>query len=82
MRVTCEASTPSRLAGSPGRRGLGVGDLPQQRHGGPVQRHSGQGAVADRVPEELGRLAGLFHRMVDGFLAYAVDDETAPATTA
>ena len=32
-------------------------------------------ALADWQPEELGQLAALFHRMVDDFLAYAVDDE-------
>ncbi|MGI5372917.1 MarR family winged helix-turn-helix transcriptional regulator [Streptomyces sp. CA-251387] len=44
-------------------------------------------ALADWTPEELRRLAGLFHRMVDDFLAYAVDEESeqqpaAPAGTA
>ncbi|MFI1720880.1 MarR family winged helix-turn-helix transcriptional regulator [Streptomyces sp. NPDC020489] len=39
-------------------------------------------ALADWAPEELGRLATLFHRMVDDFLAYAVDDDSDPATTA
>lgn len=33
-------------------------------------------ALADWSPEELRRLASLFHRMVDDFLAYAVDEET------
>ncbi|MER5200088.1 MarR family winged helix-turn-helix transcriptional regulator [Streptomyces sp. NPDC002755] len=33
-------------------------------------------ALADWSPEELGQLATLFHRMVDDFLSYAVDDET------
>jgi len=32
-------------------------------------------ALADWSPEELGRLATLFHRMVDDFLSYAVEDE-------
>jgi DNA-binding MarR family transcriptional regulator len=33
-------------------------------------------ALADWSPEELGRLATLFHRMVDDFLSYSVDDES------
>ncbi|WP_340374051.1 MarR family transcriptional regulator [Streptomyces sp. SS7] len=33
-------------------------------------------ALAGWSPEELGRLAALFHRMVDDFLSYAVDDDT------
>ncbi|GHI01822.1 MarR family transcriptional regulator [Streptomyces cellostaticus] len=32
-------------------------------------------ALADWQPEELRQLAALFHRMVDDFLTYAVDDE-------
>ncbi|MDX2682813.1 MarR family winged helix-turn-helix transcriptional regulator [Streptomyces sp. NY05-11A] len=32
-------------------------------------------ALSDWSPEELGRLAMLFHRMVDDFLAYAVEEE-------
>ncbi|MET8170695.1 MarR family winged helix-turn-helix transcriptional regulator [Streptomyces sp. NPDC057456] len=32
-------------------------------------------ALADWSPEELGQLATLFHRMVDDFLSYAVDEE-------
>ncbi|MEH0580834.1 MULTISPECIES: MarR family transcriptional regulator [Streptomyces] len=32
-------------------------------------------ALSDWSPEELGRLATLFHRMVDDFLAYAVEEE-------
>ncbi|MES5819994.1 MarR family transcriptional regulator [Streptomyces sp. RG80] len=39
-------------------------------------------ALAEWAPEELGQLAHLFHRMVDDFLAYAVEDDTEPATTA
>ncbi|MFJ4787848.1 MarR family winged helix-turn-helix transcriptional regulator [Streptomyces sp. NPDC088794] len=33
-------------------------------------------ALADWSPEELRQLATLFHRMVDDFLAYAVDEDT------
>ncbi|KUO15497.1 MarR family winged helix-turn-helix transcriptional regulator [Streptomyces dysideae] len=33
-------------------------------------------ALNEWAPEELGQLAALFHRMVDDFLAYAIDDET------
>ena len=33
-------------------------------------------ALADWQPEELRQLAALFHRMVDDFLTYAVDDES------
>ncbi|MFF4836090.1 MarR family winged helix-turn-helix transcriptional regulator [Streptomyces sp. NPDC001315] len=33
-------------------------------------------ALADWSPEELRQLATLFHRMVDDFLSYAVDDDT------
>ena len=32
-------------------------------------------ALSDWSPEELGQLATLFHRMVDDFLAYAIDEE-------
>ncbi|WP_133916637.1 MarR family winged helix-turn-helix transcriptional regulator [Streptomyces sp. NBC_00582] len=32
-------------------------------------------ALSDWTPEELGQLAALFHRMVDDFLSYAVDEE-------
>jgi DNA-binding MarR family transcriptional regulator len=32
-------------------------------------------ALSDWSPEELGRLATLFHRMVDDFLAHAVEEE-------
>lgn len=39
-------------------------------------------ALADWTPEELGRLATLFHRMVDDFLAHAIDEDTEPRTTA
>ncbi|PWI13355.1 MarR family transcriptional regulator [Streptomyces sp. Act143] len=39
-------------------------------------------ALAEWSPEELGQLAALFHRMVDDFLAYAVDEEPEPAGTA
>jgi DNA-binding MarR family transcriptional regulator len=39
-------------------------------------------ALAEWAPEELGLLATLFHRMVDDFLAYAIDDEVEPAPTA
>ena len=31
-------------------------------------------ALADWTPEELRQLATLFHRMVDDFLAHAIDD--------
>ncbi|KKD03026.1 MarR family winged helix-turn-helix transcriptional regulator [Streptomyces sp. WM6386] len=41
-----------------------------------------QFALSEWAPEELGQLATLFHRMVDDFLAYAVDDDTEPAATA
>ncbi|MEU6553563.1 MarR family transcriptional regulator [Streptomyces sp. NPDC046915] len=33
-------------------------------------------ALADWSPEELRQLAALFHRMVDDFLSYAVEDES------
>ena len=33
------------------------------------------GLLPDAYIEELGRLATLFHRMVDDFLSYAVEDE-------
>ncbi|MGW2050067.1 MarR family winged helix-turn-helix transcriptional regulator [Streptomyces sp. NPDC001858] len=32
-------------------------------------------ALSEWSPEELGQLAALFHRMVDDFLSYAVEDE-------
>ncbi|MGW0945564.1 MarR family winged helix-turn-helix transcriptional regulator [Streptomyces sp. NPDC002623] len=32
-------------------------------------------ALSDWSPEELGQLAALFHRMVDDFLSYAIEDE-------
>ncbi|MBE8471811.1 MarR family winged helix-turn-helix transcriptional regulator [Streptomyces justiciae] len=38
-------------------------------------------ALAEWSPEELGQLATLFHRMVDDFLAYAVEEEPEPAGT-
>ncbi|MDT9695196.1 MarR family transcriptional regulator [Streptomyces sp. P17] len=37
-------------------------------------------ALADWKPEELRHLATLFHRMVDDFLAYSVDEEPAQHT--
>ncbi|MBK3642943.1 MarR family winged helix-turn-helix transcriptional regulator [Streptomyces sp. MBT33] len=37
-----------------------------------------QSALSEWTPEELRQLATLFHRMVDDFLAYAVDQETEP----
>ncbi|MFM9443220.1 MarR family winged helix-turn-helix transcriptional regulator [Streptomyces acidiscabies] len=37
-------------------------------------------ALQDWTPQELEQLAGLFHRMVDDFLAYAVEEDTEPAT--
>ncbi|MGW5478706.1 MarR family winged helix-turn-helix transcriptional regulator [Streptomyces sp. NPDC004008] len=37
-----------------------------------------QAALSAWSPEELRQLATLFHRMVDDFLAHAVDDEAAP----
>jgi len=39
-------------------------------------------ALADWSPEELRRLATLFHRMVDDFLSHAVDEDTEPRTVA
>ncbi|MFJ3670631.1 MarR family winged helix-turn-helix transcriptional regulator [Streptomyces sp. NPDC090106] len=39
-------------------------------------------ALSGWSPEELARLATLFHRMVDDFLAYAIDDEPEPAGSA
>ncbi|WP_081240362.1 MarR family winged helix-turn-helix transcriptional regulator [Streptomyces viridosporus] len=38
-----------------------------------------QVALADWSPEDLRRLATLFHRMVDDFLAHSADEETEPA---
>lgn len=38
-----------------------------------------QVALADWSPEDLQRLATLFHRMVDDFLAHSADEETEPA---
>ncbi|MDX3381932.1 MarR family transcriptional regulator [Streptomyces niveiscabiei] len=37
-------------------------------------------ALAEWTPQELEQLAGLFHRMVDDFLAYSVEEDTEPAT--
>nr|WP_112474292.1 MarR family transcriptional regulator [Streptomyces sp. ST1020] len=37
-------------------------------------------ALQEWTPQELEQLAGLFHRMVDDFLAYAVEEDTEPAT--
>ncbi|WP_328869043.1 MarR family transcriptional regulator [Streptomyces sp. NBC_00287] len=37
-------------------------------------------ALADWKPEELRQLATLFHRMVDDFLAYSIDEEPAHHT--
>jgi DNA-binding MarR family transcriptional regulator len=37
-------------------------------------------ALNEWAPEELGQLATLFHRMVDDFLAHAIDDETEQPT--
>lgn len=39
-------------------------------------------ALADWSPEELGQLATLFHRMVDDFLAMAIDDDSEQRATA
>lgn len=39
-------------------------------------------ALSDWKPEELRQLATLFHRMVDDFLAHAVDEETDQQPTA
>lgn len=39
-------------------------------------------ALSAWSPEELRQLAGLFHRMVDDFLSYAVDDEAEQVTPA
>ncbi|WP_435282815.1 MarR family winged helix-turn-helix transcriptional regulator [Streptomyces koelreuteriae] len=39
-----------------------------------------QMALSDWSPEELRQLAGLFHRMVDDFLAHAVEEEPEPQT--
>lgn len=35
-----------------------------------------QVALADWTSAELGQLATLFHRMVDGFLAHSADEDT------
>jgi hypothetical protein len=37
-----------------------------------------QMALADWSPQELQQLATLFHRMVDDFLSYAIEDEEPP----
>jgi hypothetical protein len=37
-----------------------------------------QMALADWSPQELQQLATLFHRMVDDFLSYAIEDEETP----
>ncbi|MET9913253.1 MarR family transcriptional regulator [Streptomyces sp. NPDC006476] len=39
-----------------------------------------QFALSDWSPEELRQLATLFHRMVDDFLTYAIDEETEHTT--
>ncbi|CAM5289204.1 MarR family winged helix-turn-helix transcriptional regulator [Streptomyces aurantiogriseus] len=39
-------------------------------------------ALSEWSPEDLRRLATLFHRMVDDFLAYAVDEETEQSSEA
>lgn len=39
-------------------------------------------ALGDWSPEELRQLATLFHRMVDDFLSYAIDDEAEQSTPA
>jgi DNA-binding MarR family transcriptional regulator len=39
-----------------------------------------QMALSDWSPEELRQLATLFHRMVDDFLAHAVDEEAEPGS--
>ncbi|AZQ39715.1 MarR family transcriptional regulator [Streptomyces cyaneochromogenes] len=39
-------------------------------------------ALADWTPQELRQLAGLFHRMVDDFLAHAIDEDSEPQQTA
>ncbi|WP_075660763.1 MarR family winged helix-turn-helix transcriptional regulator [Streptomyces acidiscabies] len=37
-------------------------------------------ALQEWTPQELEQLAGLFHRMVDDFLTYSVEEDTEPAT--
>ncbi|WP_416966585.1 MarR family winged helix-turn-helix transcriptional regulator [Streptomyces sp. 4F14] len=37
-------------------------------------------ALQEWTPQELEQLAGLFHRMVDDFLKYSVEEDTEPAT--
>ncbi|MFE9442333.1 MarR family winged helix-turn-helix transcriptional regulator [Streptomyces sp. NPDC006602] len=39
-------------------------------------------ALSEWSPEELRKLASLFHRMVDDFLSHAIDDEVEPQSTA
>jgi DNA-binding MarR family transcriptional regulator len=39
-------------------------------------------ALSDWQPEELRELAALFHRMVDDFLSYAAEEESAQQSTA
>ncbi|SDP28430.1 transcriptional regulator, MarR family [Streptomyces sp. cf386] len=39
-------------------------------------------ALEDWTPEELRQLATLFHRMVDDFLAHAIDDDSEPQQAA
>ncbi|MFI8206623.1 MarR family winged helix-turn-helix transcriptional regulator [Streptomyces sp. NPDC085937] len=40
-----------------------------------------QAALAHWSPDDLRRLATLFHRMVDDFLAHAADEDTEPTTS-
>jgi len=47
-----------------------------------ASRQGMQAALAPWSSEELQHLATLFHRMVDDFLAHAVDDETGPEDAA
>ncbi|MER6492908.1 MarR family winged helix-turn-helix transcriptional regulator [Streptomyces griseorubiginosus] len=39
-------------------------------------------ALADWTPQELRQLASLFHRMVDDFLSYAIEEDGEPQPTA
>lgn len=41
-----------------------------------------QMALADWSPQELQQLATLFHRMVDDFLSYTIEDEETTRETA